>query len=309
MSSRLGIPLVARQKEGGVLTRHLTSFLWSLAVLVRRKPAVILIQYSYLLLIAVYLYKTISRSKVYVVCDCHTKALRRRLEGRGSKLFEYLKKKSFDCVDLCLIANEGQRADALKYIDRIQVIPDPIPAIHSRPIDEARGQSVVFVCSFDDDEPVSEMLMAAEALSVVGEVYVTGKADRAVFDRLRRPSKVNLTGFLPEDEYGELLQRASCIVSCTTEEGCLQSSGYEALATETPFVTSATQALREYFEDAAVFVDNESKSIRKGVDVALENSVQLRSKLRKLKRHKTEEIGRSLNRLEETIQHCCSPQG
>lgn len=270
--------------------------------MVRRKPDVILIQYSYLLLIAVYLYKRVFRSKAYVVCDCHTKALRRRLDGRGEKLFEYLKKKSFGCVDLCLIANEGQRLDALKYIERIQVIPDPIPAISSSAMNETSNRSVVFVCSFDDDEPVSEIFGAAEALGSIGEVYITGKADSVVNERSEDLSRVTLTGFLPEEEYNELIGRAACIVSCTTEEGCLQSSGYEALAVETPFVTSATRALRDYFKDAAVFVDNESKSILEGVDIAVRNSDQLIGRIRKLKRNKTEEIDQSLHQLEEIIR-------
>ncbi|WP_347330096.1 glycosyltransferase [Marinimicrobium locisalis] len=267
----------------------------------------IIIQYSYLLLVAVYLYKTLVRSEVRVISDCHTKALRRGLSGRGKRVFAYLKKKSFECVDLCLIANEGQKADALKYTDRIQVIPDPIPPMAPQGKIKGRGHSVVFVCSFDDDEPVSEILDAAEALSRDRNVYITGRAAPSVRERVEPLPRVLLTGFVSEGEYNQLIGDAGCLVSCTTEEGCLQSSGYEAIAVETPFVTTDSRALRAYFRDAAVYVDNDSGSIRSGVHRALECGGDLRKRMRRLKRQREGEMNQAMNTLEAFIQNGCEP--
>ena len=111
LSDALDIPIFEYVFEGGVLKRHLGNALFSIVSLVIHRPRIIYLQYSFLLLIVIILYKRIMTGNVVVVCDCHTKALRRHLSGKLGQLFWKLKFWSFKHADLSIVSDEGMVAD------------------------------------------------------------------------------------------------------------------------------------------------------------------------------------------------------
>jgi glycosyltransferase involved in cell wall biosynthesis len=302
LSERLNIPLVAVQYEKGVLLRQLLSSAWSVAVLLRLRPRVICLQYSFLLLVILALYKKINSGPVTLICDCHTKALRRRLKGPGAKTFNRLKKWSMASVHSLIISNQEQVGDAGKFNDSYLVVPDFIPDM-GRPCYHINGPSYcVFPMSFDRDEPVEAIVKAIELLAAKYDVYVTGRGPASCVARLEGKPKVHLTGFVSDGVYRDLVRNAGCLVSLTCEEGCLQCSGYEALALEVPFVTSPTRALHEYFGESAVYVRHTPELITAGVREAVTNRQAYRKRMASLKEARVRDDRNNLLLLSRLLQ-------
>ncbi len=76
---------------------------------------------------------------------------------------------------------------------------------------------------------------------------------------------MELSGFVSEPDYVELLSSARVIVDLTTREDCLVCGAYEALALGRPLVVSDSRALRELLRDGAVFARNEPEDIARAV--------------------------------------------
>jgi glycosyltransferase involved in cell wall biosynthesis len=143
------------------------------------------------------------------------------------------------------------------------------------------------VCSYADDEPISEVLEAAENLAGQVELRFTGNPARRERDwRQGAPSNVAFTGFLPRGEYEQELRDADAVMVLSTAENCLLCGCYEALAAKKPLITSDTSALRTYFFDAE-HVAPIAQSIQEGMmrvlgdpKAATERSVYMASKLK-----------------------------
>lgn len=161
------------------------------------------------------------------------------------------------------------------YVDRVGgcsfVLPDPLPDLgRARAPRLASGPTVLFICTWADDEPYLEVLEAASRIDPDIHIYITGNAkgrERAFGRPL--PENVTLTGFVPEARFLELLLGADVIMDLTTREDCLVCGAYEAVAAGKPMVLSDTRALRQYFSRGAVYADNQAASIATAVEDAV----------------------------------------
>lgn len=286
LSGCLGIPLIAVQYEGGKLLRHARSAAWSVVLLTRLRPRTLFLQYSFLLLVIISLYKALAPYQVTVYCDCHTKALRRKLQGSGSNIFSALKKWSIGSADVVILANSGQIQDLQGLNDRFLIVPDFVPDFRANGRSNLPDPYCVMSMSFDKDEPVAELADAAELIGQNQAVYITGSAPDWYYQRFDNNPSVHVTGFLPDSRYLQLIRHASCVISLTSEEGCLQCAGYEALAFAVPFVTSNTKALREYFGASAIFVDHCGASIAEAANAVHHRQENYRQSMAELKREK-----------------------
>ncbi|MBN1557143.1 MAG: glycosyltransferase, partial [Lentisphaerae bacterium] len=117
------------------------------------------------------------------------------------------------------------------------------------------------------------------------DVRVTGRVPPEWRERVRReaPPNVTFTGFLPDPDYVAVLNEADVIVVLVTVGRTQQQGGAEAVAVEKPLVTSDWPVLRDYFEDAAVFVQNEPAAIAAGIGEALDRRDALSRRMRLLK--------------------------
>lgn len=181
-------------------------------------------------------------------------------------LADYINKKA----DHVIVTNEGL-ADYIRKIGGSSVVlPDPLPLLEV--IEDEASQwknlnspSVLMVCSWAEDEPYCEVISAAIALPEV-TFYVTGNSKERERDcDCPIPANVVLTGFVSENDYHLLLIGADIIMDLTTREDCLVCGAYEAISIGKPIILSNTNALRNYFGDAAIYVDNNSVSISNGI--------------------------------------------
>jgi glycosyltransferase involved in cell wall biosynthesis len=271
-------------------------------ILLRHRPSVIFIQYSYMLLIVVAIYKILNSKRVVIICDCHTKALRRKVDNCLEGLFSYLKRLSFKCADISIVSNELMLDDLLRYTNRVFILPDKIPDL----MFENRGTKdemyCVFVGAYAVDEPLTEVIAAAEKLDGDVFIYCTGKIPRRL-SRLRlQPYKnIRFTDYINDEDYIALIAKSNCVLALTTEEGCLQCAGYEALALMTPLVVSKTKALMEYFKDSAIYVENSAVEIEKGIREALDREMEIKSRMKSIKAERKKKFDEDIVKLKGLI--------
>lgn len=146
---------------------------------------------------------------------------------------------------------------------RMVVIVDPTLATiegeiaPSEPTLPAYG---VFPASGDHDEPIDELADAADLLGDEVIIKVTGRPPERVAGR-----RLELMGFLTNDEYMANLEGASFVLALTTAPATNQRAASEAVQRGTPIVCSDTKMLRVTYEGAAEFVDNTPESMAAGI--------------------------------------------
>lgn len=283
LANRLGLKLLAIQPEGNSFYRFSICVIWTIYQLIKTRPKFIILQYSFLFLIILSIYKRLSSQKILLVCDCHTKALKRSITGILSGLFQRLKQWSFLKCDLCIIHNTELSSEIKLLNKNYIVLHDPLPTFFLQPIidnnDLSQGlkEKIVFICSYDKDEPIKEILVAAKELSEKYQVYLTGKTPKKLASF--KNNNLHFTGYLEDIKYQKLLTQASVIISLTTESACLQCAAFEAMVVNKPLVTSDTNALRSLLGSAAIYVKNQSPIIINGVEQALIKKERLKNEL------------------------------
>lgn len=128
---------------------------------------------------------------------------------------------------------------------------DPPP--HARPY-------VVFPASGAPDEPLDAVVEAAVLLAGDVDVLVTGR-----FASTSDTSRVQFTGYLPEDQYRTLLRGADAVLALTTRDGTTQRAAYEAVEVGARLVCSDTATLRDTFGDAVEYCDNNGSDLAAAV--------------------------------------------
>jgi len=169
------------------------------------------------------------------------------------------------------------------------IVPD-VPIEFDRTANPPAGVdrfTVVFVTSFDRDEPIGAMVEAARRLPDV-PFLMTGDPGRATVPG-PLPANLRLTGFLQTETYGALLRKAGVVVALTTDDFTMQRAAYEGICQGTPVIVSDTQLLRDAFDEGAVHVDNSPDAIVKAVLRIRGNSTEYRQAALRLRARKNEQ--------------------
>lgn len=191
--------------------------------------------------------------------------------------------------DLTIVTNDFLREYVIAKGGKSLVLPDRIPYL-DKEHDFIRNNSksleidpkiVVFICTFANDEPYLEVIRSAQFLNSNIRIYVTGKYNERVLSSIGEvPENVFLTGYLPDNEYEGLLHSANVILDFTTLEWCLVCGGYEAMSVEKPFVTSDTVALKEFYQEGALYSDHSPEDIAKKIIFSINNENELAIRLK-----------------------------
>lgn len=127
------------------------------------------------------------------------------------------------------------------------------------------GFHVAVVNTYSSDEPLAEIIKAAEELPDV-RFHVSGDTRRAPQGLVdSAPDNVRFTGFLPDSRYYALLSSVDAVLCLTTRDSTMQRGACEGLSCGKPLITSDWPLLRDYFRCGAVHVSNTSTGIRDGV--------------------------------------------
>jgi hypothetical protein len=208
-------------------------------------------------------------------------------------------------ADLTIVTNPQLAELVLAEGGRPFVLPDRVPQAPAlRGINLEGASRVVLICTYAPDEPVREVIEAVRDLDIT--LYVTGnkkKCDPSLF--ATAPSKVLFTDFLQEEEYWEYLAACDGIVDLTTMPNCLVCGGYEAAALGQPLLLSSSAAASNLFGDAAVYTDNTSADIRRGMLELLSKGPMLQERMRVRAREMTNEWDLQARKLTQLLQLRC----
>jgi glycosyltransferase involved in cell wall biosynthesis len=122
----------------------------------------------------------------------------------------------------------------------------------------------LYVGRFAGDEPWREVLAAAAQLPDV-DLFVTGQLeDCPEEDRATAAANVTFVGFLGPSDYRRAVDEADVVVTLTTEPSSVMRAAYEAVYAGRPLVVSDWPIARELFP-TAVHVANRAADIAAGI--------------------------------------------
>ncbi len=272
----LSVPISCRDKKT-LLNRHILGFFWALIVLFIKKPKIIFLQHSYFLLLACVMYKKIHLfSNIIIINDCHNKALKKTVRGVFNAPFRRLKIFGFSSCDLLIVTNKSLLCFAEKLNSSVAILRDPIPILNlsnNKHIDD--NPYVLFINSFDIDEPIDFIFEASEAIcqNLDLDVVISGNYNKVVVpNNILNNSRIHLPGFMPENEYLSRLKKSLVTVVLTNDEDCLVCGAYEAISANRPLLLSDTSALRTCFGNYAFFSVHDEKILIRTLSKAIKES-------------------------------------
>lgn len=260
----LGLELVVLKTPRRGPMRYLLLGTRTVALLMRRRPRVLLVQNPSLVLATLGVVLRVLLGYRLIV-DAHNEAVQPYINRQ--RLVRLLSRWVIRRADLTIVSNPQLAAQVARCGGRSFILPDPIPrppaALPTRILEGTFN--VVLIATHARDEPVAQIFDAIRDTDM--RLYVTGDPRRmGPTIAASVPANVRFTGFLPDDDYWALLQAADAIIDLTLMADCLVSGAYEALAVGKPMLLSNNRASTELFGGAAVFTDNTTPDIRRGVE-------------------------------------------
>jgi glycosyltransferase involved in cell wall biosynthesis len=163
-----------------------------------------------------------------------------------------------------IVHNDGILELAQKsYRDRnFYNIPDPIA-----PIKASRNKrfddQILVICSFDPDEPVAILLESIIKLPYYRFIITADylKLPQDLQARLKNLPNVQLTGFLPIEEYHAFLCSSIAALVLTSQDLIQPSGACEALSSDTQLIVSNTPLIKSLFGEWAILVENTAPAI------------------------------------------------
>ena len=244
-----------------VWLKYIGQAIRTLFVLWRDRPRAVLVMAPPIIAaLPVWLYAAVAR--IPFAIDAHTAAF---LHPRWQRL-QWLQHALSRRAATTIVTNDhlaGPLRAAGAHVTIVRDVPVRFPAGGSFSTDGPF--SVAVVCSFNDDEPVEEIVAAAAMLPDV-TFYVTGNPKHAA-RRLgsQLPANLRLTGFIPDADYGSLLRRSDAVLTLTTRNHTMLRGAYEAIYQGTPVIVSDWPILRDAFSRGAIHVDNSAGPIATAV--------------------------------------------
>ena len=189
-------------------------------------------------------------------------------------------------ASMTIVSNKSLASRVQQYGGRSFVLPDAIPVLpRGRPPKQLSGSiRVLFICTYQHDEPYEAVIKAARQLDEGVTVYITGNPkEKAEALRKIAPPNVIFTGFLPEEDYIGLLREVDLVVDLTLLDNCLVCGAYEAVAAGKPMVLSDWPESCAYFSRGTVPTDNTVDGIAASIRRALAERRRLTDEVNSLR--------------------------
>jgi hypothetical protein len=266
LSERFNAELVEIIEPGGHVTRYARSIYRTIQHLKRWRGRIVFVQNPSIVLACI---ATLFRPifGYILIVDAHNAGI---YPIKVKIIADHIIKWLLRQANFTIVTNQALVKRVITNGGRPLIIPDPLPNNIGLPRPQVPNKNkklfkVLFICTWAADEPYLEVMAAAELVDDA-HIFITGSSKGREKQFLRAiPRNVTLTGYVPEQEYHQLLLDSDIIIDLTTRENCLVCGAYEAVAAEKPFVLSKTDALQIYFCKGGVHVDNHAEAIAMGI--------------------------------------------
>jgi glycosyltransferase involved in cell wall biosynthesis len=268
MAEALSAPCHEIIHVGGRLRRYCLSIRDTWRIIQASRPDIIFFQNPSLILgFALVLMRWITNSRYRLVGDYHNAGV---FPEVGGPVTRFLAR----ACTLVIVSNENLAREVRSWGAKAFALPDPLPKLSApdvaRPITDS--MTVLFICSWAEDEPVEGVLEACSELVAAGhsvKVKVTGRPKHSRgLERL--PANVELTGYLSHDDFVAALANCDLVMDLTTRDDCMVCGAYEGLALGKPLLLSANEPTMDWFCKGAVFTSNGADDIARVLVEALE---------------------------------------
>lgn len=282
MSTFLNANLYVYEYKGNAAIRYFICMFKTLKIIHKIRPNIvfapnpsIVLTFYLLLLRCVYHFKFVS--------DAHYAGIVAAtgiVAAKGVKIFQTALNLCNRWADCVVVTTEGHRQFVEKIGGKGLICEDPLPDISKYSEKEILyGKSVLFICSFDIDEPFRQVFNTGKKLSRLGyKIYVSGNYQKAKIDPIDY-KEISFLGYVSEEVFYSYLYKSNIILDLTENENCLLCGCYEAMVAERPLVTSDSMALRRYFTRGTIFTSHDEDSIVNSIILAYENREKLKDSI------------------------------
>ena len=302
LTDRLGIELRELDAPGSFPLRHLLLACRTLVVLMGTTQPVVFVQNPSLILALVAVLVRGIRGWCLVV-DAHNEAVDPFIGTSGFRksLSDWLIREA----NLTVVTNPSLASRVRQKGGVAAVLPDPVPTpgrdSGSCPVAMDPGARHILMISTDaPDEPLAAILEAVASLPGV-VLHVSGDHRRGAYLPVDLASRVNLTGYLADADYWNLLRSVDAVVDLTLMADCLVCGAYEAVATRTPAVLSDGLETRRLFSRGCVYATPDPPSIHAALVEVLARRDQLAAELDELAGEMDRQWRGQASELERTI--------
>ncbi|MBZ2167854.1 glycosyltransferase [Marinobacter sp. F4216] len=288
-SQYFGVPLFEIIRPTSSRTgRYLSCAKQTISIIFRQKPRILFAQNPSIVLaiLAVVLGKLI---RCKVVIDAHNTGIHGPENGPNfiSRANRYVIRKS----DAVIVTN----AELAEYVQSLGgqpiILPDPLPRLSppddlNTPSEPTDSQKLKALCitSWSDDEPLSELLIAAKRLPDNVDFYFSGNFKRFLNSiPMELPENVKLMGFVEEAAFQRQLFASDFCIDLTKRAACMVCGAYESISAEKPILLSNFAAQRNYFTKGTVFCDNSVEGIMAGIQELIDKIDEYKKEASELK--------------------------
>lgn len=284
MANKVGATLYELEYKGGTIARYWHLGWKTIGIVMRTKPQAIYFQNPSLVLsLLITTLKFLSLTRARTIGDFHN-------AGVFPPVARFLVPWMVRTNNLTIVSNKNLQSTVTLMGGKCIAVPDPLPEIHFPSTDKSQKTGrfeVFFVCSWAPDEPIANVLRAAELLAVRDPSVVISISGRPKLQAAGWespvPGNVQLTGFLSETEFDGQLANCDAILDLTTRADCMVCGAYEAVSVSVPMILSDNEPTKAYFNRGALFTDNSAEDIASAITRLKEEHARLRREVADLK--------------------------
>ncbi|MGB5063274.1 MAG: glycosyltransferase [Candidatus Competibacter sp.] len=287
LAPEFGADYVCMESDLPYLIRVVVLSFRTSLLLITRRPAVIIAQNPSLALAVLCCVLRPLIGYVLVV-DRHSNFKLDSLNSTRIKmrLFHVLSKWSIRKANITFVTNENLRQLVESWGGTGVILPDRLPRLETEELWQYNGIApfvAVFIASYDDDEPLTEVLDAARQVSDLFHLYITGNYKRAGIIPSINDKNISFTGFLSDGMYVALLARADLIIVLTSEQDLLNCGTYESVVLGKPIILSNSKTIKAYFDSGVVYVDNSISEISNAFKLFPARQQQMKTEIQELR--------------------------
>jgi len=254
LSRELDIDFYELESDKPRWVRYLILSVKTLTILIKKSPRLVFVQNPSVVLALL----TTVYGKLFginVVIDAHNAGVYPpKFLGWTARMYRHCAR--------TIVTNKALARDIAAIGGSPIILPDPLPELNQGPVITLPGVSILYICTWADDEPFLEVINSGNFLDSSYHIYISGNFKKCKeLVSLEIPENVKLLGFISAEEFDSYLASVDIVVDLTTLDNCLVCGAYEAIAAKKPLLLSDTKALRDYFGEAACYTDNSFKDI------------------------------------------------